>query len=146
MNPVPWRNARFRGKPPRMVRRQQLLAFLAAGLASAVAHYGVLIGLVEGVHFTPVPATLCGYIAGGVVSYVLNRKLTFASRRSHAGAAWRFAVVAGVGFGLTGIAMTFLTGSLALPYLLAQVLTTGVVLVWSFTAHRFWTFDEAPVL
>ena len=33
-----------------------------------------------------------------------------------------------------------------LPYLPAQVLTTGVVLVWSFVAHKLWTFDDAPSL
>ena len=27
-----------------------------------------------------------------------------------------------------------------IPYIPAQVLTTGVVLLWSFGANRFWTF------
>ena len=129
-----------------MLRRRQIVAFLAAGAASAIVHYGVLVGLVEKAHWRPVAATLCGYLAGGVVSYVLNRRLTFASRRDHRAAVPRFAAVAGVGFGLTGLAMAGLTGPLKLPYLPAQLFTTYIVLIWSFVAHKIWTFDEAPTL
>lgn len=113
-----------------------------AGLAAAVAHYGVLIGLVEGARWTPVPATLCGYVAGGIVSYALNRRLTFASRREHRDAIWRFAIVASVGFLLTGVLMALLVDGWRIPYLAAQMATTGCVLVWSFLAHKLWTFAE----
>ena len=48
--------------------------------------------------FQPVPATLCGYLVGGVIGYLLNRRHTFASDRPHAEAGWRFALVTFVGF------------------------------------------------
>jgi putative flippase GtrA len=32
------------------------------------------------------------------------------------------------------------------PYLPAQVATTAIVLVWSFVAHKLWTFREPPAL
>lgn len=126
-----------------MARFRQIGSFVMVGLAAAVAHYGVLIGLVERALWTPVVATLCGYVAGGIVSYVLNRRLTFASRRDHRDAIWRFAVVAGVGFLLTGLLMALFVNRWGAPYLPAQVLTTGCVLVWSFLAHKIWTFAEA---
>jgi putative flippase GtrA len=125
---------------------RQFAAFVAVGLAAAVVHYGLLIALVETGAALPVPATLAGYVAGGVVSYALNRRFAFESRRRHREAAWRFALVAAVGFGLTGLFMSVLNGVLGLPYLVAQVLTTGVVLFWSFLAHRLWTFGETPVV
>ena len=50
----------------------------------------------------PVPATLAGYVAGGVVSYRLNRRHTYASDRPHAEAGWRFARSRCVGFLITG--------------------------------------------
>jgi putative flippase GtrA len=53
---------------------------------------------------------------------------------------WRFTLVAGVGFVLTYGFMALLTGQLRLPYLLAQLATTGIVMLWSFAANRFWTF------
>jgi putative flippase GtrA len=118
----------------------QIAAFAGVGVVAAVAHFGLLIGLVEFAAVAPVPATLVGYIGGGVVSYWLNRRHTYRSDRPHGEAGWRFAVVAGVGFGLTWLAMALLHGRLGLQYVLAQVLTTGLVLVWSFVAHKLWTF------
>jgi putative flippase GtrA len=119
---------------------RQVSAFFGVGLAAAVVHYGLLIGLVEAGGFAPVPATLAGYIGGGIVSYGLNRRHTYASDRPHAEATWRFAVVAFVGFLLTGLLMHGLVDRLGVPYLAAQFLTTGIVLVWSFLAHKLWTF------
>ncbi len=117
--------------------------FVVVGVAAAVVHYGVLIALVEIWKFRPVPATLAGYVAGGVISYVLNRRHTYQSDRPHDEAGWRFAVVAGVGFLLTSVFMYLLHDVAGVHYLLAQVFTTGVVLVWSFVAHRLWTFGKA---
>lgn len=116
--------------------------FVIVGVAAALVHYGLLIALVELRGVAPVPATLAGYVAGGVVSYVLNRRHTYESERPHEEAGWRFAAVAGVGFVLTSIFMYLLHDVAGLHYLVAQVLTTGVVLGWSFLAHRLWTFRE----
>ena len=121
---------------------RQFRAFASVGVIAAILHYGVLIGFVEGAGLDPVPATLAGYIAGGVASYGLNRRLTYRSDRPHGEATWRFAVVALVGFLLTGALMHALTHGLGAPYLPAQLVTTGVVLVWSFLANRAWTFAE----
>lgn len=127
------------------VLARQFSAFVVVGLIAAVAHYGVLIGLVEAKAMRPVPATLLGFLAGALVSYLLNRRFSFASDRPHREAAWRFAVVSSVGFGLTGLIMAVLTGPLGAPYLPAQVLTTGIVLFWNFVANRYWTFSAPPV-
>jgi putative flippase GtrA len=124
---------------------RQVGAFAGVGAVAAVAHYGVLVGLVEAGGFDPVPATLLGYVAGGILSYVLNRRLTYASERPHAEAGWRFVVVAAVGFALTGAFMHVFTGWLGAPYLPAQIVTTGIVLVWSFLAHKLWTFRPEVV-
>ena len=124
---------------------RQYGAFLLVGIAAAIAHYGTLVALVEGSGIEPVRATLAGYLAGGVVSYAGNRRHTYESDRPHAEAAWRFAVVAAVGFGLTWACMAAGVRGLGLPYLPAQIATTGLVLVWSFVAHKLWTFRAPPV-
>lgn len=123
-----------------MTLSRQFLLFVLVGLAAAIAHFGALIGLVEAAGWAPEPATLVGYVAGGLVSYGLNRRHTYASDRPHAEAGWRFALVAGVGFGLTFAFMALLHRWLGVHYLLAQLATTGAVLVWSFLAHKLWTF------
>ena len=121
---------------------RQAGAFAAVGVVAAIVHYGLLIGLVEGAGAAPVPATLAGYVAGGLVSYALNRRHTYRSERPHGEAGWRFAVVAFAGFLLTGLFMHLFVDRLGAPYLPAQVVTTGIVLVWSFLAHKLWTFGR----
>ena len=126
--------------PPALVR--QFATFFGVGAVAAIAHYGLLISLVEGYRLDPVPAALAGYVAGGVVSYLLNRRHTYASARPHRQATWRFGVVAAIGFGLTWIGMVLFVRGLAMPYLVGQLITTGIVLFWSFIAHKLWTFRE----
>ena len=125
---------------PRQYR--QLVAYVFAGGITAVAHYATLIGLVELGHVDPVPATLAGFVIGAVVSYALNRWLTFDATRSHAQAGWRFAVIAAGGFVLTGILMHVFVSRLGLPYLPMQLVTTGIVMVFSFLGHKFFSFAD----
>jgi len=133
-------------RPGRSSLERQVSSFFGVGLVAAVVHYGLLVVLVEAARLDPVPATLAGYVGGGVVSYALNRRLTYASTRPHAEATWRFALVALVGFVLTWGLMTLFGrlagGRFAQPavYLACQLFTTGIVLVWSFLAHKLWTF------
>ncbi len=122
---------------------EQFVRFCGVGVLAAVAHYGALILLVAGFNASPVPAALAGYLAGGVLSYLLNYRWVFASDKAHRAAAPQFFAVAAVGFALTGLVMAVLTGRLGLHWFLAQVLTTGVVMLWSFAANRFWTFGSA---
>jgi putative flippase GtrA len=133
-------------RPPRgnrttpLTLHRQFLRFAGVGALAAVAHYGTLIALVESGALDPVTATLCGFIAGAAISYGLNRRVTFRSDRPHRAALPRFLVIAGVGFVLTGALMALLNGRAGLPYLVAQVATTGLVLLWTFSANRWWTF------
>lgn len=127
--------------PPSLQRlARQFAAFFGVGVAAAVVHYGLLVALVEGGGFDPVSATLAGYIVGGLVSYALNRRHTYESSRPHREATWRFAVVAFVGFLLTWGFMHLFVAWLGAPYIPAQLVTTGIVMLWSFLAHKAWTF------
>lgn len=121
----------------------QALRFGVTGVPTVAVHYGVLIALVELSVLAATPAALVAFVCGGVVSYLLNRTWTFGSDRAHAEAAPRFAAVAGVGFVLTAILMAFMVDGMDVPYLAAQVLTTGIVLIWTFAANRDWTFKAA---
>ncbi|MDP3406787.1 GtrA family protein [Bosea sp. (in: a-proteobacteria)] len=125
---------------PRQSR--QLLAYVVAGGITAVAHYGVLVALVELARVDPVPATLAGFVVGAVVSYTLNRWLTFDATNSHAQATWRFGLIAAGGFALTGVLMHLFVAVWDLPYLPMQFVTTGIVMVFSFLGHKFFSFAD----
>lgn len=130
------------GASPVNVTRQ-ISTYALVGVAASLAHYSVLIGLVEGYGARPVPAALAGFIVGGVVSYLLNRRHTFASDRPHGEAGWRFALVAALGFCLTYLLMSLFVDRLDAPYLPAQVVTTVLIMFVTYFANRVWTFARA---
>ena len=119
---------------------RQFSSFVVVGFIATGVHYALLIGLVEIARLSAVAAALIGYGAGGTVSYSLNRRHVFRTSLRHEAAVSRFALVAAVGFGLTYIFMSLLVNGAGIPYLPAQVATTGIVMLWSFAAHRLWTF------
>jgi putative flippase GtrA len=127
--------------PAPLVRlAHQFVRYAGVGAVATACHYATLIAAVELGGASPVLAAMCGFLVGGSISYGLNRSWTFGSDRAHEAAVPRFAIVAFIGFLLTGAFMALLTGPLGLHYLLAQVTTTGLVVIWTFLGHRHWTF------
>jgi putative flippase GtrA len=120
----------------------QFTMFSAVGVIAAIGHYGTLVALSELAAADPVPASLAGFIVGGVISYLLNYRFTFRSAKQHREALSKFLVVATVGFFLNGLLMWLLTGPVDLHYLVAQLFATGGVLVWTFSCNKLWTFNE----
>lgn len=123
---------------------RQFSTFVGVGVTAAAAHFSTLALLVETDALGPVASSAVGFVVGGIVSYVLNRRFTFESTRSHAGAVPRFIMVAGVAFLLNGGLMAVLVHDLGLFYLLAQVITTGIIMMWTFTGYRVWAFAHRP--
>ena len=122
---------------------RQISTYALVGVAASLAHYAVLIALVEGFGWRPVAAALAGFVVGGIVSYLLNRRHTFASDRPHEEAGWRFALVAAGGFCLTYLLMSLFVERLGAPYLPAQLVTTVLIMFVTFFANRVWTFARA---
>ncbi len=125
-----------------MIRLRQIVSYGGIGAMATVAHYGLLVALVELFGLAPVPATLAGFVGGGIVSYVMNRRFTFETTRSHGAAGWRFALVALAGFFATWGLMTLFVEYWGLPYLPMQVVTTLIVVIITFTGHKFFSFGE----
>lgn len=118
----------------------QFLTFAAVGVMGFIAHYGTLVALVEGFGVHPVLGSALGFTAGGLVNYAMNYRFTFRSQRRHVEAMPRFFTIAGLGLVLNTALMALLVEHLAVPYLPAQVLVTGLLLLWHFGANRLWTF------
>lgn len=123
---------------PRLIR--QFAAFVGVGALATALDYAVFFVGFQLVGLNPVPAALVGYAVGGALSYLLNRAHVFETARSHRAAIIRFLGVMGVGFLLTGYAMSVFTQGFDLSPLFARILTYGVVLMFNFIAHRFFTF------
>ncbi len=121
----------------------EFLRFATIGVGATAVHYAVLVALVELAHAPLVPATSVGFICGAVVSYTLNRRLTFAHQPAFGAGLAKFVVVGFVGLGLNALIVSWLHG-LGLPYILAQMVATVVILGWNFVMARFVIFRPPP--
>lgn len=122
---------------------REMLHYLWVGFLATISQYILLVLCVEILHSSAVVGSSLGYLLGGVVNYVLNRKHTFASQKKHHKAITQFIIVFIIAFFMNGALLQALQAFLKLHYIPAQILTTGLVLVWNYSAHKFWTFREA---
>jgi putative flippase GtrA len=117
----------------------QFSKFLAAGGAGTAVHYLVLVALVFLADIPPGRAAFAGAAVGACVVYLLNRRYTFASSRSHAAALPRFILLAATGAVLNGALVGWLSAA-GLYFLLAQAIATVVILVINFIVSKLWIF------
>lgn len=119
---------------------RQFAHFSGVGCVSAIGHFGLLIALVQEVNVTPVAASAAGALLGAAINYSLNYRYTFRSSKRHREAALKFAVVATASLLLNTLFMWLCVVQLSLHYLIGQIITTGLVLIWSFLGNRYWSF------
>lgn len=118
----------------------KFVGFVGVGAIATGIQYLILIVLKELAGVPPVYASATGYAISSVVNYLMKYHWVFASDRRHRHAAPRYATVSAIGLSLNTGLMYLGTQVLGLYYLLAQVLTTGLVLLWNFFANATWTF------
>lgn len=118
----------------------QFVRFSTVGVVGTLAQYICLLLLINIFGINVVLASTLGFILGGLINYSLNRKYTFRSDKRHREAMSKFFAIAFVGLLLNSLVMAI--GVLYLHYIVAQVIATGLVLFWTFTGNRLWTFRE----
>jgi putative flippase GtrA len=125
------------------MRSAQLVRFVrfaAVGAVGTVAHYALLLFMVEVLGTAALAGAVAGFVLGAAVNYTLSRMLVFDSTRPHGEALPRFLAVAVVGLGWTAVLMALLVDYAGLHYLLAQFLTTALLLLWHYAGNALWTF------
>lgn len=120
----------------------KFIHFSGVGVIGTAVHYAVLIFLVHILAIGVIKASSAGFITGALTNYLLNYHFTFVSKKRHSEAMTKFFIVALIGLFVNGLIMSYCTQSLGLHYLLSQVIATGLVLLWNFTANHAWTFQE----
>lgn len=122
----------------RQLLQTRLLRFAMVGGAATLLQFALLLLFVELLSLDAVAASASAFALSAAGNYWLNYHFTFASRRAHSQTLPRFALVA-----LCGLAIntsSFAALSLALHYLPAQVIATGVTLLCNFVLHQFWIY------
>jgi putative flippase GtrA len=112
------------------------------GICATASQYLTLILLVELGNLHAVYASTIGSIIGSIVSFFMNHHLTFKSAKRHRETLLQFYSVAIVGTSLNALLMFIGVDKFKLHYMVAQVITTGLVLIWNFSGNRWWTFRE----
>jgi len=122
----------------------QFLRFAAVGAVGTLAHYAVLWLGADWLGWQPTWASAAGALVGSVVNYLLNYRFTFASDKSHLDAASKFYVVATIGWLINTALMALLTAWMHWHHWPAQLLTTGICLLWNFAGSKLWAFRHQP--
>jgi putative flippase GtrA len=120
---------------------RQFSSFLAVGIGTTAVHYGVLVALVEWLAVNPVWATTAGFLTAALISYMLNRCYTFDERPAFRTGLLKYYAAMSVGLLLNTGTMALLTGK-GFYYFRAQIISSGVALVWNFFAARFIVFRK----
>lgn len=123
---------------------RQFLRFAAVGAIGTAVQYVTLWFGVEHLSTTAVTASAAGYLLGSVVNYLLNYFFTFESGKSHLEAASKYYAVLGVGWCINTGLMALFVVQLQWNYWIAQIVTTGIGLIWNFLGSRFWAFQHRP--
>ena len=123
-----------------MTRFVQFQKFVIVGVLATATQYAVLVLMVRILGADPVIGSSCGYVISALLNYYLNYRLTFRSAQSHARALPRFALIAAIGLLINSSIVWLLSERASLPYLVAQIIATAIVLIWNFGANKKWTF------
>ncbi|MEX3933649.1 GtrA family protein [Paraburkholderia phymatum] len=114
--------------------------YACVGAIGTLVQYLVLVTLVS-VHMLGLVAASCvGAVAGALVNYYFNYRFTFRSTQPHRKTASRFFTAAAASLGLNGALMFALAHWTHMAWLPAQCITTGCVLVLTYTSNAIWTF------
>lgn len=125
-----------------MVR--QFLKYSVAGGFAAVAHFGVLVLLVENYAVLPTIASGIGFCIAGAVNYTLQYYWTFRASGPHALMLSRYTLVTLAMLLVNLLIFWFLNEQLDVYYFIAQIVATGIVVILNFTINRRWTFVSLP--
>jgi len=116
------------------------LRYCLAGSAAAAVHLLVLVVCVEVLGIPPTPASATGFCIAVLVNYTLQYRWTFAATDSHGIALLKFCLVAcfalTINTGIFWVAYA-IVGS---PYLVAQVVAIGFVVLINFFMNRQYVF------
>ena len=129
------------GEKAGMTDRRIFYRCLLSGGASTATHYLALYILVHS-GTTPVVGSTLGAIFGLVLNFTVSRRWVFGAPAKVGATLSRFLLVwvLALLFNAWMLAVLFAAG---LHYLVAQVISTGILVLINFNLHRRWTFSVA---
>ncbi len=122
---------------------RQFLRYAVIGLLMNAALYLAYLGLTASL-LSSRPAMSITYVAGVLIGFLLNRRITFAYSGPGAAALVRYAVTYVIGYLINFITLWQLVDRWGLPHQIVQGCVTLALPVLLFLLQRFWVFPSAP--
>lgn len=119
--------------------------FVVSGATGTVVHFFFLIIGKEIIGFSIIASTTIAFIIASTVSFLLQKIWTFKNYNTaviHLQAI-RYLCIALINMGINAILMHMLSDRLAIYYLIAQFITSGLIAIESYLLYRFIVFKEA---
>ncbi len=120
--------------------RASIPLYIIVGVIVTATHYAFVAIAVEVFGIWPVAATVGGFVIASVLKYVLNYSVAFRSAQPHPVTVLRYVCSLAVMLGLTTLCFTFFYEWVGLHYMVAQVLTTGLMIPPGYLLSRQFVF------
>jgi putative flippase GtrA len=118
----------------------QLLQFSIVGATGYVVNLAVYVALLKGADIHYIPAAACSFVVAVSNNFVWNRRWTFRHDRGHLyHQGLRFLLVSLVALGLN-LAVLHVLVALGLGKIVGQALAIVLVMPFSFSANKLWSF------
>lgn len=129
---------------PQIVKRPglaQFIKFSLVGASNTVIDFGTYLFFTRLLALHYLPANTLSFTLAATWSYTMNRLWTFRDRSSRIRVQYfKFLFVSLIGLGLVSLLLFFFVEVLGFHDLVAKALAVVIVLVWNFSANRYWTF------
>ena len=120
--------------------RRSLPVYVGSGGIATASHYAVMIVAAELLSVPPIPASAIGFTAGAAIKYWLNYSVAFRSRARHHHAMARYVLALAAMLGLNTLLFGLFERGLGVQYLLAQAITTILLVPPGYLLYREWVF------
>jgi dolichol-phosphate mannosyltransferase len=118
----------------------ELLKFSVVGLSGYAVNLAVYVALLKGAGLHYLPAAACSFVVAVGNNYAWNRLWTFRSSRGHVYyQGMRFFLVSIAALGLNLVLLRMLV-ELGAGKVLGQAIAIVLVMPFSFTANKLWSF------
>jgi dolichyl-phosphate beta-glucosyltransferase len=120
---------------------KQFLKYCLVGISGTLIDLASLYVFVEYLNIPVIPASVLSFLLAVINNFIWNKAWTFRSKsKNYRKLFIKFLIVSTVGLLLTVSFMYLFVELLAIWYMLAKIITSGVVLSWNFLGNKLWTF------
>lgn len=120
----------------------KVFRFLLVGGSATVLQFGLLLIFVEGNLLEKNLAAVISYLLSSIYNYFISYTFTFASTSKHSKTLPKFMFVSLSSLLINSGLFWFFSTYLQIYYLVAQIISTLLVLIWNFYMHNYWSFKK----